>query len=98
MAGEFVIGVVADNGAVADRAIEPCFSAADSPLEPSSDLDQVVVKNYKLTFKLGGVGRDVAPALADHKLLIAAQAAQPAQRDDHGDQGNHCDCGADYSD
>lgn len=98
MAGEFVVSVVAHDGAVADRAIEPRFSAADSPLQLRSDIDQMVVKNHKLAFKVGGVGGDVALAIADYELLITSQAAKPDQHNYHRDQGNHCDCSGDYGD
>jgi hypothetical protein len=81
---------------MADRAIEPVFSNGNPLVEPRRYVEQVVVEDHKLTLEVGGVGRDVALTLADHELLIAAQAAQLAERDDHSDQGNHCDDGGDY--
>ena len=98
MAGELVVGVVADYGAVADRAVEPFLSDGDSAIQPRRYVDQVVVERDKLTFEVCRVSGDVALALADHEPLIAAQAAQHAQRNDHGDQGDRCNYGRNYGD
>jgi hypothetical protein len=51
-----------------------------------------------LALKVGGVGRDVAFAVTDDECLIAAQATQLAEGDDHRYQRNYCDCGGDYGD
>ncbi len=92
---ELVVGIVTDDRAVADSAVEPPLSGLDAAVKAGCNVDQMVMEGDELPLKIGRVRCDVALAGADNKLLIAAQATEPSQRNNDSDQGEYCDCGGD---
>ena len=72
MARELVISVVSNDCPMVNRTVESRLRGANAAFEAGRNVNQMIVECDELTFKLCGVGRDVALALADHKLLIAA--------------------------
>ena len=72
MARELVISVVSNDCPMVNRTVEPRLRGAHAAFEAGRNVNQMIVECDELAFKLGGVGRDVALTLADHKLLIAA--------------------------
>jgi len=98
MSGELVVSVVANDCAVAHGPVKPRFSCANTPVEPGCNIDQMIVQSDELTLKVCCVSGEVAISIAEDERLISPKGAKPAERYDHGDQRDDCDCCGDYGD
>ena len=80
-ARHLVVGVVADDRPVGDRAVEAPLGALEPALEARHDVDDVVVQRGELALDVGGMGDEVALAVAEHDALVGAHAPQAPRRD-----------------
>ena len=75
-AGHLVVGVVADQAAVRDRAVEAALGDADARVEPLGDLGDVAVQRAEARVERRRVADEVDALLAEHDALVGAQAPQ----------------------
>ncbi len=91
--GELVVGVVANERAMRDRAAHRRFDRGQPAVEPQRDVVDVEAERFEGVVQAGGVCDEVLlAALAEHEHLRAPQAPladeQPgaAQQRDHGNE------------
>ena len=92
--GELVVGVVAHQRAMGDRAAQTRLHASQPLLQALRHLPDVLPQILEAPLYRRRVGHHVALPLAQHDLLRAAQPAQAerqrhaSQQRDHGDRGS----------
>ena len=76
VAGQLAVGVVADERAVGDRAVEPRLGRAQALVDVDGDLLDALVQGGERLLQPRGVGDEVGLAvLAEHRLLRRPQLA-----------------------
>ena len=87
VAGHLAVGVVADERAVGDRAVEPLLGGRHPRVEPLGDLLDAPVQRLERGLQVAGVGDEVVTAAAaEHDGLGAAQAPQLDREHDREDE------------
>ena len=77
-AGQLVVGVVAHDRAVRERAVEALLVDVEPALDARHDVDHPLVQRLELALDVGGVRDEIALAVAEDDALLTAAAARRA--------------------